>query len=283
MSAVTAQTDQRKRKRDSESELRNKRRRSSEILSKGAEDRQQLSPLQGPMSRSVPRRQAPIENDDLGITPGCSNATDGSNDLTLEDDMSNSEFSSDLETSSDSGISSSEPEDEDDEEETSDHESTMDETTFDRHSLSDEIDSISYTVRTKPATSGLASPSRSTDLRSKIANFLPQLRKANEDLANAEDDKRIDAVADGQDHYIEMDLGLGVLKEMRGPRLPHGEIQTHVTSSSSDSSSSSGGDDDDDDYPETRGSGEDLMSDLLGKQEKRTGQGRPVIQPLDET
>ena len=280
MSAATAQTNQRKRKRDSEPDLNTKRRRSNEILSKVTEDRQQISPLQGPMSRSVLRRQASVGTDGLGAMPGYSNATDGPDNLASEDDLSNSELSSNVETSSDSGISSSESEDETDEEDNADRESTLDDITLDRPSLNDEIDTISITAQTKPAISGSASPSRSTDLRSKIATFLPQLRKANEDLANAEDDRRIDAVADGQDHYIEMDLGLGVLKGKRRPKLPHGEIQTHDISTSSGSSSSSGGDDDETD---TGGSGEDVMSKLLGKKEKRTQRGRPVIQPLGET
>jgi hypothetical protein len=118
----------------------------------------------------------------------------------------------------------------------------------------------------------------SSDLRSRVASFLPQLRKANEELVAAGDDQRIDAVAEDQDQYIEMDLGLGVLKEKKRPRPLNGEIQTHEIISSSSSSSSS-----DDDESETGNPDKDAMLKLMGRKEARSSNGRPVIQDIDET
>ncbi len=51
------------------------------------------------------------------------------------------------------------------------------------------------------------------DLRTRLSVFLPQLREANADLDNATEAglRHLDEVADDEDHYIEMNLGLGVL------------------------------------------------------------------------
>jgi hypothetical protein len=133
---------------------------------------------------------------------------------------------------------------------------------------------ISLPPQRKPAISRAAIVSGSSSLRSRIATFLPQLRKANEDLTNAEDDYRIDAIAGDQDHYIEMDLGLGVLeqKPRRGPL--HGEIRTRESSSSS-----SDGDGD----LETKRPKKGPMRDLLGRKGNLTRQAGPTIQVLDQT
>ena len=49
------------------------------------------------------------------------------------------------------------------------------------------------------------------DLKSRLAAFLPQMKKANQDLTNAE---QIDDVGEDEQH-IEMSLGLGVLEEKK--------------------------------------------------------------------
>jgi Domain of unknown function (DUF4598) len=56
-----------------------------------------------------------------------------------------------------------------------------------------------------------------SDLHTRIASFLPELRNANADLTDPGQalTSRLDEVADEEEHYIEMDLGLGVLKEKR--------------------------------------------------------------------
>jgi Domain of unknown function (DUF4598) len=56
-----------------------------------------------------------------------------------------------------------------------------------------------------------------SDLHTRIASFLPALRKANADLEDSGQvqNSRLDEVADDEEHYIEMDLGLGVLRQRR--------------------------------------------------------------------
>jgi hypothetical protein len=135
---------------------------------------------------------------------------------------------------------------------------------------------ISLPIQSKPSISSSATVTGSSDLRSRIASFLPQLRKANEELMAAGDNRRIDAVAEDQDQYIEMDLGLGVLKEKKTLRPLNGEIQTHEIISSSNSSS-------DDDESQTGDPKKDAMLKLMGRKEARSSNGRPVIQDIDET
>ncbi|OAP62773.1 hypothetical protein AYL99_02000 [Fonsecaea erecta] len=70
-------------------------------------------------------------------------------------------------------------------------------------------------------------PSRESDLKSRLQSFLPQLQQANKELENSKEvaDKRIDHVSDDAEHYIEMEVGLGVLSEQDDGatqiRLPH--------------------------------------------------------------
>lgn len=63
------------------------------------------------------------------------------------------------------------------------------------------------------ATVSDARPDRNTHLQSRLREFLPLLQQANAELDDTEDDKRVDDVSDDAEHYIEMDLGLGVLAE----------------------------------------------------------------------
>lgn len=60
-------------------------------------------------------------------------------------------------------------------------------------------------------------PDPASDLSTRLSSFLSALQKANADLQDPSDilAKRVDEVADDEEHYIEMDLGLGVLKEKR--------------------------------------------------------------------
>ncbi|KIW86324.1 hypothetical protein Z517_01720 [Fonsecaea pedrosoi CBS 271.37] len=75
-------------------------------------------------------------------------------------------------------------------------------------------------------------PAPASDLKSRLQSFLPQLRQANAELDNGGGvvDRRIDHVSDEEEHYIEMEVGLGVLSEeksdatqIRLPRSPSGE------------------------------------------------------------
>jgi len=57
-----------------------------------------------------------------------------------------------------------------------------------------------------------------SDLKSRLSTFLPQLAAANAELEILKEngglkDRQIDNVQDGEGDYIEMDLGLGVLEE----------------------------------------------------------------------
>ena len=54
----------------------------------------------------------------------------------------------------------------------------------------------------------------SANLKSRLVSFIPQLQQANAELATDPDvaAKRIDTVDDEEEQYIEMNLGLGVLK-----------------------------------------------------------------------
>ncbi|KIW60085.1 hypothetical protein PV05_00330 [Exophiala xenobiotica] len=72
------------------------------------------------------------------------------------------------------------------------------------------------------------------DLRSRLQAFLPQLQRANAELEASEDvpARRIDHVDDDEEHYIEMNLGLGVLSERKNRE--DGEIRVDGENSSSD-------------------------------------------------
>lgn len=60
----------------------------------------------------------------------------------------------------------------------------------------------------------------SSDLRSRLSTLIPALQKANTELQDpaAALRRRLDQVADDEEHYIEMELGLGVLKGRRSGR-----------------------------------------------------------------
>jgi hypothetical protein len=257
MSTALAGMGQRKRKLDPPADVGNKRKRSNETPSKATEN------------------HAFTTSSILRATRNKSSTIDRPDSLSPKRGSSNAELSSDTETSSDSETSSTESESED-ESEDSESNSRNDNTDSDRGSLGYESDMISLPIQSKPSISSSTTVTGLSDLRSRIASFLPQLRKANEELVAAGDDRRIDAVAEDQDQYIEMDLGLGVLKEKKRPRPLNGEIRTHEISSSSSSSS-------DDDESEVGDLEKDAMLKLMARKEARSSKGRPVIQDIDET
>ena len=191
-----------------------------------------------------------------------------------EDGLSGSELNSDLETSSDSGVSSSDSEDQGEDEDGESESDSSSAADSDGDVLGNSSRMISLSAPTKPLMPSSATVSGASDLRSRIASFLPQLRKANEALAPTSDEQRLDAVGDNEDHYIEMDLGLGVLKQRRGPKPVAGVTQTHERSSSTSSSDISSGDESE---PEV--ASVDVMDELMGK-EKRTRSRRPIIETL---
>jgi hypothetical protein len=288
--AETARMTQRKRKLDSVPDTGHKRRRPDNVKSPRMKPRRQSPLLEEVKSGNVPNSDRQSGDNHSIIMEAQSNAIVQYTESDSEDDPSESVLSSATETSSDSGISTSESDDEEeDESENLEHVLSTGESPSDLDSPGDDTNIISLPPQPKPTISRATIISSSSALRSRIATFLPQLRKANEDLTNAEDDRRIDAIADDQDHYIEMDLGLGVLKE-KPKRVPfHGEIRTRESSNSttssgvSSSNSSSDGDGDGDGDSETKRPKKDVMCDLLGKKGKPRRQGGPTIQVLNET
>ena len=271
MSTAKYQANQRKRKLDPPSNVQSKRRRSSEAPNEAAGEHQQSSLSQHPRPLDITMHE---DSTMLSDPEACDSQSDPRDYLHSEGALSKSELSSETETSSDSGISSSDSEDEDkDEHGDSEHDSSI--------GSDSDRDMIALRAPIKPSISSATATSGSLDLRSRIASFLPQLRKANEDLST-NDDQRLDAVASDEDRYIEMDLGLGVLKEKKRPRPLYGEIQTHKSSGGGGGSSSSS-DSSSDDESETEVSPVDAMDELTGRKEKGRRSGRPVIQAFDET
>lgn len=96
-------------------------------------------------------------------------------------------------------------------------------------------------------------------VRSKLDSFLPNLKAANDSLPKDISTLDIENVGDGDEQYIEMDLGLGVLEEKR------------------DESDSERGDDEGDE-------GETTTRDVMGKLMNQSGQlTRPGIITETET
>ena len=119
-----------------------------------------------------------------------------------------------------------------------------------------------------------------SDLRTRLSSFLPELQKANADLhdSSGPQARRLDEVADDEEHYIEMDLGLGVLKEKRSrTSQAHGLklSEEHSTSSSEVSDS---------DPVEAEDAADDEESDLAPLADLMGGRqasvGKPSIQEL---
>ncbi|KAF2742057.1 hypothetical protein M011DRAFT_472550 [Sporormia fimetaria CBS 119925] len=105
------------------------------------------------------------------------------------------------------------------------------------------------------------------DIRDFLKDFLPQLKAANEELeaerrAGTLRDREIEVHDDAEDHYIEMDLGLGVLEER--------DSDAAGASGSSSASSS--------DTEEHKKA--DVMGKLLGRREPAE---KASIEEIDET
>ena len=120
------------------------------------------------------------------------------------------------------------------------------------------------------------------DLRTRLSAFLPQLQKANADLENATEAglRHLDEVADDEDHYIEMNLGLGVLKEKRPPSAQADGLRLL------DEDGTSSSEDSDSDSTEARDNVDDqnvdsaALRNLMGA--KRSGRKKPSIQDLTD-
>jgi hypothetical protein len=265
MSTEAAAMNQRKRKSNFVPEAHNKRWRPDEVKSPTIKMHGQPSLLEEARLSKVTSSASQSGGYYSRMMEADSNTVNENDESDSEDYSSESELSSDTEMSSDSNISSSDSDDEG-EDEDDEHVSSIGDATSDQDSL-DDFNTISLPTQSKPAISNSTSMSDFSELHLRITTFLPQLREANEDLVNVKDDHRIDAVADDQDHYIEMDLGLGVLKEKPRRRRPSREIQTRETSSSSSVTTSSDSD------SETEEPGEDVMRNLLGERIKREGKG----------
>lgn len=276
MSTAAAGADHRKRKLDPAPHGENKRRRPYTTPSKTMGEHRPSALAQHVKPVNAGSNDASPKTNDSGSGPEYSNTVDQGGYSDSEDDLSHSELSLDTETSSDSGISSSDYEEDDEDEDDLEPDSRSDDANSGRVSHGDESDMISLPKQVKPSITSYSAASGSAKLQSRIAAFLPQLRKANEDLVTAGDNCRIDAVPDDEDHYIEMDLGLGVLKEKR-TRAPSNMIRTRQSSSSNSTSSSSSSKDD----STTESTGADAMSKLMGRMEKRRN-GGPVIQEFSE-
>lgn len=130
---------------------------------------------------------------------------------------------------SESSISSSDEDEDDDvdeaEEETSSSGSSDDESS----GGSDSENVVNLTSSSSRPPKITAQPPLS-DLGSRLSALLPELKQANANLHSSLD-KQLDHVPDGEEHYIEMELGLGVLKETQ--KTGSEDIKTAVGEDSS--------------------------------------------------
>lgn len=110
---------------------------------------------------------------------------------------------------------------------------------------------------------------QTSDLQSRLQAFLPKLEKANAELENTDDIKqrRIDDVAEDDEHYIEMNLQLGVLSERKtGDR--DGKLKFRESGSEGEDED----DDDDDDVDASIDQG--VISTLKGEKARDRQNGR---------
>lgn len=104
----------------------------------------------------------------------------------------------------------------------------------------------------------------STDLRSRLQTFLPLLQRANAELGDSDNlvDKRVDHVSEDEEHYIEMNLGLGVLSERK--RRAEDEVRLEDSDTVDDE------DDEHDDNDVNAGAmQEDVLARLKGERTSR--------------
>jgi hypothetical protein len=126
----------------------------------------------------------------------------------------------------------------------------------------------------------ISAPNSASDLRSRLSSFLPEIQKANTDLQDPAGAmaRRVDEVADDEEHYIEMNLGLGVLKEKKAGAAGENGVtlrDEYSISSSEDSGSDSG---EDRDAVEEQNIDDDPLADLMGS--KRPRSKMPKIQEV---
>lgn len=129
---------------------------------------------------------------------------------TTVQDYNSADDTAEEETTSSSGSEESESESE----ESSEQEDTEND---EEESPTEEL-TISGPPQTTTRTTAIRSRPQS-DLRSRLQNFLPQLQRANAELGDPDFilSNRIDDVSNEAEHYIEMDLGLGILSERESP------------------------------------------------------------------
>ncbi|EED14863.1 conserved hypothetical protein [Talaromyces stipitatus ATCC 10500] len=232
-----------------------------EVLLLAKRSRASTSPvLSGIEKKCVPRSCSKKDSHD--------NGHDNENDKEQEDEDY---------TSSSGTSSSSSEEDESEDEEEKNHNDTNKE-------------NISYIPgRPKPQIMRPPSLLQNSDLLSRISSFLPQLQAANADieqrLASGEtlDDMILDNVKDDEDgggrEYIEMNLGLGVLKEKRKKRRVSIDLGGESTSDSS------AGEEEESSKEDGEGDGEGhVLNRLMGlKSRSRQNPKRKAgIQEVDE-
>lgn len=112
-----------------------------------------------------------------------------------------------------------------------------------------------------------------SDLRQRLASFLPQLKSANAAL-NPIETAQLDRVDEGEEHYIEMDLGLGVLEGEKDKGKSIDGIKIQEGSESENESSSTESDGEDDKHTNTRTAMDALMRRKGSLREK------PVVQEV---
>lgn len=135
----------------------------------------------------------------------------------------------------------------------------------------------SLPLQKKPS---ISAPNPTSDLRSRLSSFLPEMQKANTDLQNSAEAmaRRVDEVADDEEHYIEMNLGLGVLKEKKLGAAGENGVRLrdeYSISSSEDSGSDTG---ENRDAVEEQNIDDDPLADLMGS--KRPRRRMPKIQEV---
>jgi Domain of unknown function (DUF4598) len=196
--------------------------------------------------------QAADRDEGSGSVPGCA------------ENSQSSSSSSDLDDTSEEGSS-------DDEDETSPIQTDKPPSSDRDESFEEEglIQDLPF-----PKKPRISAPTAASDLHTRIASFLPVLRKANADLEVSGQalTSRLDEVADDEEHYIEMDLGLGVLKEKRRATTQADGVKLTVDSSTDSD------DDSDLDSIEAEDAADDqiTLTDLLGG--SRPSNLKPSIQ-----
>ncbi|KAH0602747.1 uncharacterized protein H6S33_008397 [Morchella sextelata] len=138
----------------------------------------------------------------------------------------------------------------------------------------DSEDSPQFTVSTTPAAASQNKPKiapmpPSSDLLSRLNAFLPAISAANRDLegeiaAGTIAQRNIENVSEKEEAYIEMNLGLGVLKQL-DPNNP-------------DESESESEEEDEDSDAEAKAEEKDILGKLL----QRPARGKPGIQEVED-